>query len=947
MKHRDPKTLISQFEIANYDDGSEFVTVECPYHNDKHDDVRSCHGRVNKEHGGFNCWSCGATGTLLKLIATKYAVPVNVIEARVDGLLTATLTDFDASYVSHCHTQLLGNPEAIAQLENRHGISKQSIVKYSLGWYNVNSRITIPVYNINNQIVDFRMYKYDPSDPKKKLKGIKGAESCLFLAQNIIDNNTVYVTEGEFKSILLSQMGFPACCGTAGAGTWSDAWSTAFKNKDVVIVYDVDKPGRRGADKVIRSMLRYVNRIKNVFLADVVDIENGDITDYVVKKHKTAADFKELVEKTPWLSQKDFIGSSSIELERNDPIELRLSNSSKAEYNGKIISTVAVVSAKAQAPYVVPKKCAVLCMRDKDYCHMCKIYAAPADSTFVIPPDDPELLKMVGTTEKGQKDALRKISGIYINCKSSSFNVTESYNVDELRLVPQIAIGHTSEEQITRKAFFVGHGLASNNSYKFLARACPSPTDSVATFIAYEAAPQENDIDTYKRTMDLSVFSPIENTVESIKAKLDDIYEDFEVNVTRIYQRRDLHIFFDLIWHSALFVTFQGRELKGWVDALVIGDSGQGKSECSSRLRDHYKCGERVDTKRASIAGIVGGLQQTSDRWFITWGTIPLNDRRLVILEEIKGMMPAALSAMTDMRSSGVAELIKIDRAKTMARTRLAWISNPRSDSKMAAYNYGVNAVQELIGAPEDIRRFDMVMAVVSGEVPLDIVNKRNTAEVKHEYTSELCQDLIGWCWSRKPSQVVISTATEDRILKHAQDMGKTYSSTCPIVEPSDQRLKITRLAAALAGRLYSTTDGENLIVLPEHVDVVVEFLNRIYKSRALGYHDFSQSKKGEEDITDPEGLEKILAEMPNARDSINCIIDSDLLRPEDIQNITDWPVDRSNEFIGLLVRKGAIRRSRRGGYRKTSAFIDILKKLDRMNLQSETYKERISRGEF
>ena len=73
------------------------------------------------------------------------------------------------------------------------------------------------------------------------------------------------------------------------------------------------------------------------------------------------------------------------------------------------------------------------------------------------------------------------------------------------------------------------------------------------------------------------------------------------------------------------------------------------------RLMDHYKLGARHECKNATSAGLLGGLQQLGSRWFVSWGIIPMHDKRLVVLEEIKGTPIEVLAKLTDMRSSGIA----------------------------------------------------------------------------------------------------------------------------------------------------------------------------------------------------------------------------------------------------------------------------------------------------
>lgn len=944
MLNHDPIKLLTQFEIPYRDTGTEWVTVCCPFHAGD-DSLDKAHGGINRRSGAFKCFKCSAPGNILSFIATRMGATVDVVIAHADNVLGTVSKKYDPALVEACHQDLLANNDQLSNLQCRHGINLDSVSKYRLGFHSTMERISIPVQNGKGELSSIKWYKYNPTNGESKMIQPKGVHHQLFLYNEVADKQTVFITEGEFKAILLNQSGFPACCSTGGASNFRQEWASLFKGKDVIIVYDIDDAGKKGARKLCVILYPYAKSIKNVILFDVQDIPNGDITDYFVKKYKTIDDFKDLVEKTPLFTPST--NTSLVEEEHNDPIELQLARSSRAEFKGKLIKTTAVVSAKDTAPYIVPKKSIVKCNRDRDYCVYCPVYNRAEQTVVEIPGDSATILELINVGEDGHAKILKERALVYPKCNSHKFQDVESHNVEEVRLIPQIAIGHSNEEQCTRKAYYVGHGINPNTTYAMSARVCADPNDSHATLVVFDAVPMEDDINNFKTEQDLGLFRPSEWTVESINAKLDEIYSDLTTNVTRIYQRNDLHLFYDLVWHTALHINFQGRVVKGWGDVLVIGDSGQGKSECSSRLMTHYKCGERVDSKRASVAGIVGGLQETAKRWFITWGTIPLQDRRLVILEEVKGMGTAELSKMTDMRSSGIAELIKIERAKTHARTRLIWISNPRSDSKMSAYNHGVDAVKELIGSLEDIRRFDMVMAVCSGEVSIDVVNAKHNATVPHKYTSDLCSALVGFAWSRSPNDIIIDDETETVLLDAATRMGKVYSSSCPIVEPSDQRMKLVRLSTALAIRTYSTDEYGRVIVRPCHVQVVEQFLDRIYKSKALGYYEYSQNQKGEDIITNPDELCDIIKSIPNAKDTVRGMVEMELIRQEDIENYTEWNDELASDFIGVLVRRNCIKKSKKGGYRKTAAFIELLKKLDRSELINESYKQKISKGEL
>lgn len=951
MKITDPIALLKEFGVDYVEHDGEWVKIACPYHKDG-DDASKGHGGINKVTGAFNCLSCGHNkGGIFGAVALKMNVPETVLHAWNDDLFgTRNKIKDDGeseALVAMCHRNLLGSQELMTKMLNKHGVTLDTIKKFQLGLHPATSRVTIPIRNPQGAIADIRNYKYNAADGEAKIVSQKNAKTMLFTTCDISKEQTVYVTEGEFKAMILSQLGFPAVSSSHGATSWREEFSHALRGKDLVLLYDIDSAGRKAAMKRCLDLFKAAKSIKNVYLADVDDIPGGDITDYFVKKMRSPADLNELVAKTPIYVPQASTQNCLIVEDEADAIEVSLASTSSAHLNGKKVKATCVVSAKDTSPYIIAKKLNVVCSRGKDYCTNCQIFDKPELGTFTIPNDTVDILDLVLTGEVGQKKVYMRRSGIYPGCKVCSFTEVESYNVEELRIIPQLKVGHATDEQVTRRVFYVGHGIATNATYDIEARVAAMPDDGHATLVVYKATAAVDNLDDFKTTLDLTLFQPKEWTATSISEKLSSIYDDFESNVTRIKMRKDLHLVYDLAFHSVLYIPYEGRNIKGWADVLVIGDSGQGKSEASSRMSQHYCAGERVDSKRASVAGIVGGLQETNKRWFITWGTIPLNDRRLVILEEVKGMGVGELTKLTDMRSSGFAEIHKIERAKTYARTRLIWISNPRSDGKIGGYNYGVDAVRELIGSLEDIRRFDLVIAVASGEVPVSVVNSTHSATTPHTFTSDKCSELVQWAWSRKEQHIRLEPDAITEALAASIRLSNDYSSACPIVEPSDQRLKMLRMAASMACRTYSTEDGVTVIVRKCHVEAVEALMQRLYRSKALGYYAYSQAAKGEDNVANGQEVTGYLGNMPHAKDCVRGLLEAEVLQATDIQNFTEWPIDRCNEVIGMLARNNCIKRAKRGGYRKTGAFIEMLKELDHAGLANVSLKQKMQDGDM
>ncbi len=948
-----PEKALKLFGIATYDNG-DWWKVTCPFHGD-HADVSQAHGGINKDSGGFNCVHCKQPTDLLGFLTGRSGLPRDKVAERLNAALGKKNALLNDAYVFACHRLLLTQPQVLKKLAGK-GITFEAAEKRKLGWAADEARIVIPVYDENKALRNMRKYTFEKTESNKKILNVKGAgQNRLYMIENLVNPalDTIYIAEGELKAILLDSLGFPAVSPTAGANNWEAEWNPLFKDKDVVIVYDVDEEGRKGAAKICRHLASVAKSIRDVFLKEVANFAKytgGDITNYIVDEGKTADDFRQAVLATPtFVRPLCPVNGDAYDDADVEPIPVSLARSVDAINADKKIETEIVVSAKSDAPYILPSEGVVVCNADKDYCDFCHV-AENRYYRFKVNPSSKSMMDMIDKSEAKQQEILKEYAKVYHGCKVCTIKIEESVNAEKVRAIPQIAIGASSDETVVREVYALGLGIKANTPYKILARVLASTDDSLAKLLAYRSEPTQDDIDSFELSKNLSLFQPSEWTKAATLAKLSDIYEDFESNVTRIYQRPDLHLFFDLIWHSVLYIRFQGDLVKGWVDALCIGDSGQGKSKLSQLLKEHYRCGERVDAKGSSVAGLVGGLIESGSGWMTMWGTVPLNDRRLVLIEEAKGMGADELCKMTDMRSSGVAVINKIRREATNARTRLGWISNPRGSEKLASYNFGVDAVRELFKNSEDIRRLDMVIGVASGDVPATVLNVHSAdrPQCPHIYTSDLCSHLINWVWSRKDEHVIVTPEAESAILDCAKRLSSDFSDAVPIVSPADQRHKILRICAGLAGRTFSTDDGVALIVRSCHVEVVKEYLYRIYTANSLGYAEFSVAQAQEKDLSKPDEIEGRFGLMPNARDCIAALLDAAWFTWQDIGNFTDWDVEVSRQFIGYLAKRGAIKRDPlKGSYRKTAAFITLLKKMQKSDIKNVSRLDQVNKGEI
>lgn len=432
--------------------------------------------------------------------------------------------------------------------------------------------------------------------------------------------------------------------------------------------------------------------------------------------------------------------------------------------------------------------------------------------------------------------------------------------------------------------------------------------------------------------------------MKKIKEKLDEIYRDIETNVTNIYQRRELHLLYDLAWHSVLQFEFKEQLItRGWVEVLVVGDTRCGKTKTAERMLRHYQAGELGTGENTSLAGLLGGMQQINRHWSIIWGKYPRNDGRLIIIDECSNLPVESIANFATARSEGVARITKIQTEQTLSRTRAIWISNPRisrdgSSRPLAGYDYGVGSIIELIGRQADVARFDAACVVANGEVNEDIIFKGPSQSVRlpHKYTSPRCHDLIMWAWSRKPEHVRILPETELEIFVRAKRLASRYHDSIPLIKLEELPEKLARLSTALAARLFSSPDGVKLVVFPEHVQYVSEFLESLYSKPSMGYDQYSKKLFEAESLTDDE--EVISRIKGYGIELISGLLSYDIIRQNVLEDLTALDRDQVRGLLSFLVRSRCLR-PEHAWYRKTAPFIRLLKKIEEGKIHVE-YKE-------
>jgi len=216
---------------------------------------------------------------------------------------------------------------------------------------------------------------------------------------------------------------------------------------------------------------------------------------------------------------------------------------------------------------------------------------------------------------------------------------------------------------------------------------------------------------------------------------------------------------------------------------------------------------------------------------------------------------------------------------------------------------------------------------VASGDVALSEINAAHGAPGEPVYSSDACRELILWAWSRRPDQVIFTPEATVAILQAAMKMGSDYSSAIPLVEPADQRIKLARLAAACAARVFSTDDGERVIVKPEHVAFVVTYLNRIFSAPSMAYDEYSGQAKQGEVLTEAEEsrVRGAIEAWTNTADAQLFFRQARIFKKSELVDTLGWDEPYAKAQLRFLTSSRLIR-SVRDGQAKTPVFIQLLR---------------------
>jgi len=813
--------------------------------------------------------------------------------------------------ISGWQAALMSLDDQMEYLISHRGLAEEIIEQYQIGWDSARQVYTIPIRGFNGEIWNVRRYDPDPRDEDSKIKSVSGMRvtelypvSILEWAQEV---GFIIICEGEWDVLRTIQEGYPAITKTSGAKTWRMEWSKHFKGLKCYLCHDRDYDGQAADRKIGRALRSVAEEVRKIELPYPITAKHGkDLSDFWNEHDR--ADMEQMLYASAVPDKKG----------ESDPDEITVLESFDSKRVGDPVKIFVTIKAKKEQGYSIPSKVRLACTRDRGIqCNYCPLKAAGGSAQVEIAPANPAVLGMI---DASQQTISQSIAGNYGvpggKCPKLEMSVEEHQAVEIIYGRPSIDYGHlqkagadASKYRNVRITSVGRHDTLPSDTVVVTGALYPHPKTQINEFLAWDVTHSETDIDRFELT-DKAIklmerFQP--RGRQRPLRKLSEINRELAAHVTRIIGRPEMHALMDLTFHSILAWKFSGEiEERGWLQSIILGDTRTGKSQVAQKFVRHFGGGEWVGGETASLAGLVGGLQQIGGRdWAVTWGVLPLNDQRLVVIDEFPH--PDDMSKMSDTLSSGVAHLSKIQQDMTLARTRTIWMGNPPA-SNMSNFTYGVDAFRAIINTPEDIARFDLAMAVKTGDIDSDEINRPIEAG-DLRYTAEACHTMLMWCWTRKPEDVIWARGAEATVFKLAKDMGSRYVEDPPLVQAANIRIKIARVAVALAARTFSTDEThEKVVVTQAHVEDAVKFMDLIYGMQAFGYAERSRLRIA--DIEEAKAnRDRIRKWLHDRRQLARFLLTAAKFRRQDLEEVLNFDREQANAIISTLYNARMVRK--------------------------------------
>ena len=849
-----------EFYKGEFGAGFEFgQNVICPFHKDTDPSMHVY------EAGNFKCFGCDAKGGgAVKFYELKYCngsdswakAMIDMHERYIGPLVSE-------ERIAQYENNLAGDADAIERIHEARGIRYSTLKYYRCGLDEKGKMLTIPYqspYGLWTNMAYLNVFK--DTDIKQRSWNLvvnKDGNKHRFDAGRVwpagvvCSNNDVFMFEGYYDALLALSLEVAGVTIGGASQRIKGADYPLFSGKRVNIVYDKDGAGRTGAAKIAHQLARQ-KLGKEIRIIELPGEDGVDFADWVLKGGGSKEKLIELVKSTePYeLPYVDSLPDMQRELVKQDKdIKILTYRKARSDTYNEMYRMEALVVGKDTNCITLPNVVKVSCPGAGGKNCRCVINDSPLGSCDIeIDITNPVIANFVGMSKQSFRQEMKSYLGMSARCPIDC-QVVRSYSATWLYVGEPLSYEAESsgEDSGDQGPALCINNVNANSIYVFKGYTVTHPKTGVQFPLLYEALPTATELDTFRATDAVcGLLEPFKMIgKEDLWEGFMSYYDHLSRTVTGIWGRPLTHMAADLVFFSPVSFYFQGQYIrKGSLDVVIFGDTRCGKGAISEGLHRFYEAGEVISGENCSMMNLLGGIKRESTFSGVAWGRLALRHRDTVIIDEMSGIDKDEIGRLSRIRSEGIANVDKYGHHQSAnANVGILWLTNPRDSGRLLrTYNYGLEAMYSLQPKTEDLARFDYAHAVAVGEVPSSVINRSvGTKKEGCKHTTQQCNTLITWAKSRKPSEIRFTEACVNYILNMAQRLGKEYSTSIPLLLAENVRVKMAKIAASIAARIWNHhPDDPGVLLVDERcAQTAVRLLRELYDSSIMGYRDFSK----------------------------------------------------------------------------------------------------------
>lgn len=481
--------------------GTSVITFLCPFHNDTNPSFL-----FNYSKGSGNCFACRAKASLIEVVAKCEHTSYDEAERIVEECKRFVKHDPDqikAKFINIAMAQLqewntaLKTDTKLLTLCKKWGWSEDILDKYLLG--SSDGRLVIPMFE-KDSIVALKYYS--PGSKTVKYQNIEGSTQCCWPLENL-QEDVVYLVEGEKDCLTMLSVGFNAVTFTTGASSVPKEYIRYFAGKTVYIIYDIDEIGRKGAVTTAQILNCATKKVYIVELP-LEGIPKGDITDAYMND---PVNFKEYIDyliantteyQAPAAVSRVIVPPEIHKTYLEDIVAKKL-------FYKRVKMKVRVVNNSQHETTIVPRDVEVTCNRDyKDsLCQQCPSYYAKEGMYLHVRPEYPELMSMVGNNVKVQRVAIQSMTAVIEGCTKFKIEQKSHQALYPIVLIPAIEADKVRHNYQLVTAWALDVPSKENVDYEVEGVVLANPETQKLELICYEMLEDTQSLDSFELTEEL------------------------------------------------------------------------------------------------------------------------------------------------------------------------------------------------------------------------------------------------------------------------------------------------------------------------------------------------------------------------------------------------------------------------------------------------------------